>query len=254
MALDMKSIFENIVGEGWNPETGSVSDFTPTPDGEYTGVITAITHAEHDAGESISVTIEAEGADGSIETPRAMMYVSNTLEKDWEVQGAKRLIKTLSKLAIGIGIELDADDFEDLATLAEHLEDLIGEEASVKVETKFNKKKKKDNTNIEIIFNAVEYDFDEFEEDEESESDEEEVEEKPAKKPKSKKKPVVEEVEEDDEDEDEEEDEEDGEYTKEYLNGLKIKELRVILEDDFEIDSSDLKKKKELIDAILAEA
>lgn len=251
MALDMKSIFENIVGEGWNPETGSVSDFTPVPDGEYTGIIEKIEHKEHDKGESIVVTIKAEDADGGSVSPRAMLYVSNTLEQDWEISGATRLVKTLSKLAIGIGIELDGDDFEDLSVIPEILEELIGEEASVKVETVYNKKRKKDNTNIEVIFPEIEY---EYEEDEEVEEEEEVVEEevKP-KKSKKKPKPQPEPEPEPEVEEDEEESEGDEEYSKEYLNGLKIKELRSILEDEFEIDASDLKKKKELIDAILAE-
>lgn len=288
--MSLKNIFESIVSEGWNPETGSVSDFTPIPDGDYTGAIKELKYASHDNGESISIIIESDN-DGKTITPRHMMYVSNTLEKDWEINGAKKLIKVMAKLAHLVGIELDEDSFEDLESLVDEMADVIGEDLTISLTTRYNKKKKKDEQQSDVLFPEVEYEFvgeeedeeeddedvdssqfsrDEDDEEEEEEDDEDEAEKlaeekakkaKKAKAAKAKKakaekeaaEKAKKEAEEAEEDEDEEGDEEEGDYSKEELNDMKLSELRDIAETEYGIETEGLKK-KQLIDSILAEA
>ena len=135
MALDLTELFEGIVGSGWDADTGRVQDFVSYEDGVYEGVVTDISHGEtQKGGDRISIKIEAMDDEGEKVYPRATVYTSTNDTKGAQDYNA-RTIKTIMKLGSIADAELNASNFEDMSTIPDALESLLGMDLTIELKT-----------------------------------------------------------------------------------------------------------------------
>lgn len=133
--MSLAHLFDGIVGSDWDAENGSVNDFVPLADGTYDGVVTKIEWKEtKKGGDGIHISIESQDDEGSTVYPRASIYFSAEItdkNKSFNEQG----IKTLMKLALLADVELTEENFDEMSTLPEALEDLKGQDLTIEVTT-----------------------------------------------------------------------------------------------------------------------
>jgi len=121
----------NKVMENFDPATDKVDDFEKLPDGEYSCLLEDVTARENDKG---TKWISLKFSVMSGEHANRIIFVNFFFtEKTME-----RSIKGISKLAYDFGYTLPAEAFTTLETLAETLNGLAGNQATVKQTTSKN--------------------------------------------------------------------------------------------------------------------
>ena len=117
--------------EGFNPATDSVDDFEKLPDGEYNCLLEDVTARVSEKGTNW-ISFKFSVMDGDYEN-RLIFVNFYFTEKTIE-----RSIKGISKLAYDFGYEIPADAFVSYEALAETLNDMAGNQATVKQTTSKN--------------------------------------------------------------------------------------------------------------------
>lgn len=137
---NMKNLME-IAGDvmkNFNPETDNVDDFEKLPDGEYACLLEDVSKKQSGSGNDYIcirfTVIDGEYTDRSIWVN--YWFTDKTIE---------RSIKLIRKLIFDFGYELPLEAFETLETLAEALNSLAGNQATVKQSTS-----KSDYTNYKV--------------------------------------------------------------------------------------------------------
>ncbi|MGM8215155.1 DUF669 domain-containing protein [Bacillaceae bacterium W0354] len=132
MGLNLKQIAQQVLSEGFDPKTDSVSDFDELSDGLYDVILTDVSWRANDKGtEWLSFEFEVlnEGFEGR--KYFGNIFFSN--EKMMELN-LKRAMKTAAVL----DIDLDIEDFEDEEALVAKLKEGLGTQCMVELKT--NKK------------------------------------------------------------------------------------------------------------------
>lgn len=121
----------NKVMENFNPAVDKVDDFENLPDGEYSCLLEDVTARKSEKG------TEWIGFKFSImagEYENRLIFVN----KFFTEKTIERSIKEITKLAFDFGYELPAEAFTTLETLAETLNGMAGNQATVKQTTSKN--------------------------------------------------------------------------------------------------------------------
>jgi hypothetical protein len=121
----------NKVMEGFDPKTDTVDNFEKIPDGEYSCLLEDVTARKSEKG------TEWIGFKFSIMTgdyENRLIFVN----KFFTEKTVERSIKEITKLAYDFGYELPADAFTTLETLAGYLNQMAGNQATVKQTTSKN--------------------------------------------------------------------------------------------------------------------
>lgn len=115
--------------EKFNPATDSADDFEKLPDGEYNCLLEDVTARKNDKGTNwISFKFSVIDGDYANRIIFAnYFFTPKTLE---------RSIKQVTKLAYNFGYELPIEAFESYETLAETLNNMAGNQATVRQTTK----------------------------------------------------------------------------------------------------------------------
>lgn len=117
--------------EGFNPATDSVDNFENLPDGEYNCLLEDVTARKSEKGTNW-ISFKFSVMDGDY-TNRLMFVNFYFTEKTTE-----RSIKGITKLAYEFGYELPLEAFTSFETLAESLNAMAGNQATVKQTTSKN--------------------------------------------------------------------------------------------------------------------
>jgi len=115
--------------EKFNPATDSADDFEKLPDGEYHCLLEDVTARENDKGTNW-ISLKFSIMDGDYQS-RLLFVNYYFTEKTME-----RSVKQISKLAYEFGYELPIEAFSSYNDLAETLNVLAGNQATVKQTTK----------------------------------------------------------------------------------------------------------------------
>lgn len=119
------------VMENFNPEVDKVDDFEKLPDGEYSCLLEDVTARENDKGTnwiSLKFSVMSGEYEGRLIFVN-FFFTEKTIE---------RSIKAITKLAYDFGYNLSVDTFADYSTLAETLNGMAGNQATVKQTTSKN--------------------------------------------------------------------------------------------------------------------
>ena len=128
----------NKVMEGFNPATDTVDNFEKIPDGEYNCILEDVTARKSEKGtEWIGFKFSIMGG----EYDNRLIFVN----KFFTEKTVERSIKEITKLAFDFGYNLPAEAFTTLESLAETLNQMAGNQATVKQTTGKN-----DFTNFKI--------------------------------------------------------------------------------------------------------
>lgn len=130
MMDDLLSIASKTM-EGFNPATDSVDNFENLPDGEYSCLLEDVTARKSDKGTNW-ISFKFSVMEGDYEN-RLIFVNFYFTEKTIE-----RSIKGIIKLAFDFGYELPRDAFSNYNTLAETLNSMAGNQATVKQTTSKN--------------------------------------------------------------------------------------------------------------------
>ena len=122
----------NKVMEGFNPATDKVDDFEKLPDGEYNCLLEDAKARKSEQTGSQWISLKFSIMDGEYEN--RLIFV-NYFFTDKTIE---RSIKAITKLAYDFGYELPTDAFTSLETLAETLNGMAGNQATVKQTTSKN--------------------------------------------------------------------------------------------------------------------
>ena len=125
---DLLSIASKTM-EGFNPATDSVDNFENLPDGEYSCLLEDVTARKSEKGTNW-ISFKFSVMDGDY-TNRLIFVNYFFTEKTVE-----RSIKGITKLAFEFGYELPIEAFTNYDTLAETLNAMAGNQATVKQTTK----------------------------------------------------------------------------------------------------------------------
>ena len=121
----------NKVMSGFNPATDKVDDFEKLPDGEYNCLLEDVTARKSEKGtEWIAFKFSIMAG----EYENRLIFVN----KFFTEKTIERSIKEITKLAFEFGYELPTDAFTSLETLAETLNGMAGNQATVKQTTSKN--------------------------------------------------------------------------------------------------------------------
>lgn len=115
--------------EKFNPATDSADDFEKLPDGEYQCLLEDVTARENDKGTNW-ISLKFSVMDGDYQS-RLLFVNYYFTEKTME-----RSVKQISKLAYEFDYELPIEAFSSYNDLAETLNGLAGNQATVKQTTK----------------------------------------------------------------------------------------------------------------------
>lgn len=121
----------NKVMEGFNPATDKVDDFEKLPDGEYNCLLEDVTARKSEKGTNW-ISFKFSVMSGDYENRLIFVnyfFTEKTIE---------RSIKGITKLAYEFGYDLPADAFASYETLAETLNSMAGNQATVKQTTSKN--------------------------------------------------------------------------------------------------------------------
>lgn len=117
--------------EGFNPATDMVDDFEKLPDGDYSCLLEDVTARKNDKGTNW-ICFKFSVMNGDYENRLIFVnffFTEKTIE---------RSIKGISKLAYDFGYELPIDAFSSLDNLAETLNQMAGNQATVHQTTSKN--------------------------------------------------------------------------------------------------------------------
>ena len=115
--------------EGFNPATDSVDNFEKLPDGEYNCLLEDVTDRKNDKGTNW-ISFKFSVMDGDY-TNRLIFVNFYFTEKTME-----RSVKGITKLAYEFGYELPLEAFSSYKYLAETLNSMAGNQATVRQTTK----------------------------------------------------------------------------------------------------------------------
>lgn len=117
--------------EGFNPATDMVDDFEKLPDGDYSCLLEDVTARKNDKGTNwICFKFSVMGGDYE----NRLIFVNFFFTE----KTIERSIKGISKLAYDFGYELPIDAFSSLDNLAETLNQMAGNQATVHQTTSKN--------------------------------------------------------------------------------------------------------------------
>ena len=125
--------------EGFNPATDTVDDFEKLPDGEYDCLLEDVKARKNEKGTNW-ISLKFSIMNGAY--ANRLLFVNYFFTE----KTIERSIKTITKLAFDFGYELPADAFTSLETLAETLNGIAGNQATVKQSTSKN-----DYTNYKVM-------------------------------------------------------------------------------------------------------
>lgn len=130
MKDDLLSIATKTM-EGFNPATDSVDNFENLPDGDYDCLLEKVTYRKNEKGTNW-ISFEFSVMSGDCENRRIFVnyyFTEKIIDKS---------IKSISKLAYEFGYELPIDAFSSYETLAETLNAMAGNQATVHQKTSKN--------------------------------------------------------------------------------------------------------------------
>lgn len=122
----------NKVMENFNPAVDKVDDFENLPDGEYNCLLEDVTARKSEEKGTNWISFKFSIMSGEYENRLIFVnffFTEKTIE---------RSIKGITKLAFDFGYELPADAFTSYDTLAETLNSMAGNQATVKQTTSKN--------------------------------------------------------------------------------------------------------------------
>ena len=122
----------NKVMENFNPAVDKVDDFENLPDGEYSCLLEDVTARKSEEKGTNWISFKFSVMTGEYENRLIFVnffFTEKTIE---------RSIKGITKLAFDFGYELPADAFTSYDTLAETLNSMAGNQATVKQTTSKN--------------------------------------------------------------------------------------------------------------------
>lgn len=117
--------------EGFNPATDTVDNFEKLPDGDYSCLLEDVTARVSEKGTNW-ISFKFSVMDGDYEN--RLIFVNFFFTE----KTIKRSIKGISKLAYDFGYELPIDAFSSLDNLAETLNQMAGNQATVHQTTSKN--------------------------------------------------------------------------------------------------------------------
>lgn len=117
--------------EGFNPATDSVDNFENLPDGEYNCLLEDVTARKSEKGTNW-ISFKFSVMDG--EHANRLIFVNYFFTE----KTTERSIKAITKLAYEFGYELALDAFASYESLAETLNGIAGNQATVKQTTSKN--------------------------------------------------------------------------------------------------------------------
>lgn len=113
--------------EGFNPATDKVNDYEEVVDGDYSCLLEKVTAKVSESGNNyISFDFSIMSNDDNRHIFVPYFFTDKTME---------RSIKSLSKLAFDFGYELPVEAFTSYDTLAETLNNMAGNQATVNKKT-----------------------------------------------------------------------------------------------------------------------
>lgn len=121
----------NKVMENFNPAVDKVDDFENLPDGEYSCLLEDVTARVSEKGTNW-ISFKFSVMTGEYEN--RLIFVN----KFFTEKTIERSIKEITKLAFDFGYELPAEAFTTLESLAETLNSMAGNQATVKQTTSKN--------------------------------------------------------------------------------------------------------------------
>ena len=127
---DLLSIASKTM-EGFNPATDSVDNFENLPDGEYSCLLEDVTYRKNEKGTNW-IALKFSIMSGEFEN--RLIFVN----KFFTEKTIERSIKEITKLAFDFGYSLPTDAFTSLETLAQTLNTMAGNQATVKQTTSKN--------------------------------------------------------------------------------------------------------------------
>ena len=130
MGLNLMDTVKELNQEGFDVETSPISDFEKTPDGVYEAAITAFEFTESkNTGTQwfrFILQILTGGQEGKKYYGNLWLSTANS---------KKRTVKVLKKYAWAMSINLDDEDFADTDSLVEKMQDAIGLQVTLTLET-----------------------------------------------------------------------------------------------------------------------
>lgn len=125
---DLLNIASKVM-EGFNPATDKVDDFEKIADGEYNCLLEDVTAKKNDKGTNW-ISFKFSIMNGDFEN--RLIFVN----KFFTDKARERSIKEIIKLAFDFGYSLPTEAFVSLERLAEYLNQMAGNQATVKQTTK----------------------------------------------------------------------------------------------------------------------
>lgn len=127
---DLLNIASKVM-EGFDPATDKVDDFEKLPDGEYSCLLEDVTARKSEKGTNW-ISFKFSIMSGDYEN--RLLFVNFFFTE----KTVERSIKGITKLAYDFGYDLPADAFTSYETLAETLNSMAGNQATVKQTTSKN--------------------------------------------------------------------------------------------------------------------
>ena len=129
MGLNLMDTVKELNQEGFDVETSPISDFERTPDGVYEAAVTAFEFTESKNTGTQWFRFVLQILTGGQEGKK---YYANLWLSDKSI---KRTVKALKKYAWAMSINLDDGDFADTDSLVEKMQDAIGLQITLTLET-----------------------------------------------------------------------------------------------------------------------
>lgn len=115
--------------EKFNPATDNVDDFEKIPDGEYNCLLEEVTARKSEKTGTNWISLKFSILDGEYEN--RLLFVNYFFTE----KTTERSIKAITKLAYEFGYEIPIDSFSSFEALAETLNSMAGNQASVSQKT-----------------------------------------------------------------------------------------------------------------------
>lgn len=129
MGLNLMDTVKELAQEGFDVETSPISDFEKTPDGVYEAAVTAfeLTESKNTGTQWFRFVLQILTGE-----QQGKKYYGNL----WlSANSVKRSVKVLKKYAWAMSINLEDGDFADTDSLVEKMQDAIGLQVTLTLET-----------------------------------------------------------------------------------------------------------------------